>query len=479
MMAPATRDARLVDRKRTRSLALVALAAGKGKRMRSQTQKVLTPVCGWPALRHVLETARVVRPSRIVVIVHHGAEEVREAVRAWGIRPEPVFAEQGRALGTGHAVLAAERAVGRVDDVLVANGDFDPVTPEDLRALVRIHRRTRSAASVLTAELDHPGGYGRVLREGDRLVRIVEHADATPAQRRIREVATNWVVARREDLYRALPLVGRDNRQGEHYLHDVYPILVDKGERVTAVVADTGGAMGLNSRAGVAAVERVVRARINARHMEAGVTIVDPAATYIDAGVRIGRDTTIYPGTFLEGATSVGERCTIGPSAAIAGSRVGDGSVVWFAVVEGARIGRSAEVGPFARLRPGTVLADNTKVGSYVEVKASRVGRGSKVPHLSYIGDATIGRDVNVGAAAVTVNWDGYGKNRTVIGDEARIGSDTMLVAPVRIGKGAVTGAGSVITKDVPAGALAVERAEQRIVKGYRARKDAERKGKR
>ena len=460
-----------------RRLALVVLAAGRGKRMRSASQKVLAPVCGKPALWHVLQTARVVRPDRVVIVVGTHAEEVLEAVVGWGLKPEPVFVEQGELLGTGHAVQMAEKAVGRVDDVLVANGDFDPVTPDDVRALLRTHRRTKSAVSVLTAELDHPVGYGHVIREGDRLVGIVEDADATPEQRRIHEIATNWVVFRRDDLYKALPLVGRDNRQREYYLKDTYEILADKGERVTAIASDTGGAMGLNSRAGLAAVERVIRSRINDRHLANGVTMVDPATTYVDEGVRIGADTILRPMTFLEGETRIGSGCEIGPNVRIVDSRVGDGTTVSFAVVLGSTIGKEASVGPFVRLRPGVKMADHTKAGAFVDLKNATIGEGSKVPHLSYVGDAVIGKRVNIGAGNIVANYDGYEKHTTVVEDDARTGSDTTLVAPVRIGKGAVTGAGSVIRGDVPAGALAVDRPDQRVVKGYRKRKDAERRG--
>jgi bifunctional UDP-N-acetylglucosamine pyrophosphorylase/glucosamine-1-phosphate N-acetyltransferase len=470
-------DAVKTASKPRRTLALVVLAAGEGRRMRSHLQKVLTPVCGRPALWHVLATARAARPDRVVVIVGKEAGDVQAAVRSWGIVPEPTFVEQGKLLGTGHAVLVAEKAVGRVDDVLVANGDFDPVRPEDVRALLRIHRRTKSAATVLTAELDDPAGYGRVIREGDRLLRIAEHADATSAERRIREVATNWAAFRREQLYIALPLVGRENRQQEHYLHDVYPILGAKGERISAVLADTGGAMGLNSRAGVADVERVVRSRVNEQLMANGVTLVDPAATYIDVGVAIGRDTRIYPLTFIEGETRIGVGCVIGPGSRVLNSRIGDRSQVWFSVVMESRIGREVQIGPWAYIRPGTVMKDGSKAGTHVEIKNTVVGEASKVPHLSYVGDSRIGKRVNVGAATVTVNYDGYEKHATEIGDDARIGSDTMLVAPVRIGKGAVTGAGSVITSDVPAGALAIERVEQKIVKGYRKRRDSQKSG--
>ena len=456
------------------SLAAVVLAAGKGKRLLSGTPKVLHPLCGRPALWWVLRTARAARPATIVVVVHHGADEVREAVASWSISPTPVFVEQGEALGTGHAVLAAERAVGRSSELLIANGDFDPVTEEDVRALVRLHRRTRAAASLIVTEVEVPGGYSRVIREGDRLISIVEGTDAPADVRAIRETGTNWIVVRGEDLFKALPLVGRENAQGEYYLNDVFGILIDKGERVSALKVDTAGAMGINSRAGLAQATRVLRDRINARHLANGVTLVDPSTTYIDVEARIGRDTVIHPMTFVSGQTTIAAGCEIGPSARIEDSRVGKGAVVQFSVVRGSRIGAGAQVGPYAHVRPGTVLGPRAKVGAYVEVKASEVAEGAKVPHLSYVGDAKVGRRANIGAGTVTVNYDGYEKHRTVVGDDARVGSDTMLVAPVTVGRGAVTGAGSVITDDVPAGALAVERSEQHIVKGYRKRKDAE-----
>jgi bifunctional UDP-N-acetylglucosamine pyrophosphorylase/glucosamine-1-phosphate N-acetyltransferase len=459
-----------------RSLAAVILAAGKGKRLRSSVPKVLHPVAGRPLLWHVLQTVKVARPSKIVIVVGHGADEVREAVASWGIAPAPAFVEQTEQLGTGHAVMEAERAVGRASEVLVVNGDFDPVRPEDVRALLRTHRRTGSAASLITSEMD-PGGYGRVIRDGTRLVAVRELADASPAEREIREGATNWIVFRRADLFRALPLLDRENRQREYYLNRVYPILLDKGERVSAVRGDTGGMIGANSRTELAALDRLLRGRINEELMRSGVTIVDPHTTYVDAGVKVGADTVVHPLTFLAGETVVGRRCQIGPSTRMVDTRVADDASVTFSVTEDAVIGRGADVGPFARLRPGTRLAAGVHVGSYVEVKASTIGEAAKVPHLSYVGDATVGRRTNIGAGTVTVNYDGYDKHRTEIGDDVRIGSDTMLVAPVKVGREAATGAGSVITRDVPAGSLAVERGEQRTVKGYRKRKDAEHRG--
>jgi bifunctional UDP-N-acetylglucosamine pyrophosphorylase/glucosamine-1-phosphate N-acetyltransferase len=463
----------------SRSLAAVVLAAGKGKRLRSKTPKVLFPVCGRPALWHVLRAAAAAKPTKIVVVVSHGAEEVIAAVRSWDVSPTPVFVDQGVPLGTGHAVLEARRAVGRVDEVLVLGGDDPLVEGSHVRELLRVHRRTKAAASILTTEVDDPGGYGRVVRHGTKLIGIVEDSDVTPEIAAVREMSTLVYAFRKADLFRALPLVGRNNRQREHYLPDVLKILIDRGERVSAVLGDFGGWAGVNSRETIATLGRIMRARINGRLMEAGVTIVDPATTYIDVDVEVGPESVLHPLTFLEGSTRVGAGCAIGPSVRLVDSGVGDGSTVQFAVVLGSTIGRKVSVGPFVRMRPGVVLADGAKAGAFVDLKNSVVGPGSKVPHLSYVGDTDIGRDSNIGAGTVTVNYDGYEKHRTVIGDDVRIGSDTMLIAPITIGDGAVTGAGSVITEDVPAGALAVERGEQRVIAGYRRRKDAGARAKR
>jgi bifunctional UDP-N-acetylglucosamine pyrophosphorylase / glucosamine-1-phosphate N-acetyltransferase len=465
--------------KRTpRSLAAVVLAAGKGKRLRSDVPKVLHPVCGRPILWHTLQVVRAAKPSRIVVVVGHEADDVRDAVRSWGIEPAPVFVEQAEQLGTGHAVQLAEDAVGKTADVLVANGDFDPIVPADVKKLLASHRRTGAAVTLGSTILDRPGGYGRVVRDGRRVVDVLEGRDASPEIRKIHEVATNWIVFRRDLLYATLPLLDRENRQREYYLNRAISILLDKGERVDAVVCDTGGLLGANTRAGLAGLEALVRRRTNESHMAAGIRLIDPAATYIDVDVRIGKDTVVYPNTFVETGVRIGKGCSIGPSASVARSQIGDRSLVWFSVLEDARVGKDCEVGPFARLRPGAVLQDGALIGNFVEVKGSRIGRGSKAKHLAYIGDAELGAGVNVGAGTVVVNYDGYEKHPTVIGDGARIGSDTMLVAPLKVGKGAVTGAGSVITKDVPAGALAVERSEQKNVKNYRKRADAKHRSK-
>lgn len=463
----------MAEQKTSRSLTAVILAAGKGKRLKSSTPKVLHPVCGKPALWHVLQAVLAARPSKIVVVVGHGGDDVRDAVKSWGITPVPVFVEQTEQLGTGHAVLVAQRAVGKADEVLIANGDFDPVRAEDVRALVSLHRRRKATASLISTVLAEPGGYGRIVREDGRVTDVMEGIDASAEIRRIREVGTNWIVFQRNILFATLPILDTNNRQREYYVNRAISVILKKGERVEVLTADTGGTLGLNSRGGLAAVERVVRDRINAGHLAHGVTLIDPNTTYIDVGVKIGADTVIRPNTFLEGATKIGAGCDIGPSSRVVDSTVADGAVVTFAVVLKSKLGKDTSVGPYARLRPGCELAAGARAGAFVDLKAAKIGRNSKVAHLAYVGDAVIGEGVNVGAGVVTVNYDGYKKQVTTIKDGARIGSDTMLIAPITVGKDATTGAGSVITKDVPAGSLAVERGEQRVVPGYRKKKDA------
>ena len=457
-----------------RRLAAIVMAAGKGKRLRTRLPKTLHPVCGRPVLWHVLHAAAAARPDPLIVVVGHGADDVEAAVRSWNLRVPIRFVRQDPPLGTGHAVMVAEREVGKSEDVLVLPGDNPLVTGEMLRGLLRVHRRRNPAVTVLSTEVEDPSGYWRLIRADDRLDKVVDEAVATPDELAVREVATSVYVFRREDLYRVLPRLDRDNREGEYYLPDVLEILAEKGEDVRLHTADFGGALDVNSRSSLARATAAMRRRINDALLEGGVTIIDPEQTYVDAGVTVGPDTTILPGTHLEGETKIGEGCRIGPGSLIADSQIADGAVVELSVVRGSKVGKRAQVGPYTHVRPGTVLGADTKAGSFVEIKASRVGDGSKIPHLSYVGDATVGKNVNIGAGTVTVNYDGYAKHRTVIGDDVRIGSDTMLIAPVKLGRGAVTGAGSVITRDVPAGALSVERSEQRTVRGFRARKDGE-----
>ena len=451
--------------------AAVVLAAGKGTRFKSDLAKVLHPAAGRSMVRWVVEALRPLQLDRVVVVVGHQAEAVRSELEAAQIQGL-VTVEQREQNGTGHAVRVAMEAgaLDGVDEVLVLPGDTPLLTSAVLADLLRRHRSVaHTAATLLTADLADPTGYGRVVREGDRVTGIVEDRDATDAQRTITEINTSIYAFARNSLVEALRWLTTDNDQGEEYLTDVIARLASS--RVDAIGAPAELVAGVNDRSQLAAAAAVLRQRILLDHMVAGATIVDPAATYVGPDVTLGPDVVLLPGTHLEGSTSIGSRAVIGPDSRLIDAVVEDGATVTYSVVQSARVGPQATVGPFTFLRPGTHLERGAKAGAFVEMKNSTVGEGSKVPHLSYVGDATIGRNSNVGAATVTVNYDGYAKHPTVIGDDVRIGSDTMLVAPVSIGDGAYTGAGSVITKDVPPGALAVERNEQRIIEGYAQRR--------
>ncbi|MGH3442937.1 MAG: bifunctional UDP-N-acetylglucosamine diphosphorylase/glucosamine-1-phosphate N-acetyltransferase GlmU [Nitriliruptorales bacterium] len=459
----------MTDRRNT---AAVVLAAGLGTRFRSEQAKVMHRVAGRTLLRHVLEAVRPVGFVQVVVVVGHQADEVTAEAGAAGI-DGLTTAIQEEQLGTGHA---AAQALGALDPairhVVVLPGDTPLLTAKTLELLA--DTEAEADAVLLTTELDDPTGYGRVLREDTGgVAAIVEEADATEAQRALTEVAVSMYRFDREALADALGKIDTENAQGELYLTDAIEVLVSRGSAVRAVLADPTDVRGVNDRVELAEVGAVLHRRALEALMRGGVTVVDPTATYVDVGVSVGRDTVILPGCLLEGETTIGEGATIGPYSRLADAVVEDGATVAQSVVLGASVGPDVTVGPYSYLRPGTRLERAAKAGAFVEIKKSVVGERSKVPHLSYVGDATIGRDVNVGAGTVTVNYDGFGKHETEVGDGAFIGSDTMLVAPVRIGRGAVTGAGSTITKDVPDDALAVERSEQRTLEGRaRARRE-------
>jgi len=443
----------------SRSLAAIVMAAGEGKRFRSARPKVLHELCGRSLLAAVLDALAPLGAHPAVVVVGRGAEAVQAEAERHTKTPL-TFALQKQQLGTADAARTGDDALGKFDgDVLVLPGDSPLITTKTLRNFLGAHRKAKAAATVLTATVDDPTGYGRIVRGGDGIERIVEQRDATASERAITEVNSCMYLFDRAALRAALTKVERNNAQSEYYLTDVIAILREKGERVDAYVApDAGEIRGANSRGQLAELERDVRAGVVERLMNEGVTIVDPSQTYVDPSVRIGRDTVVHPFTFIHGETTIGVGCEIGPSTQIENSRIDNGAHVRFSVLDGAHVGTDASVGPYAYLRPGAKLAKGAKVGTFVEVKNSSIGEGSKVPHLSYIGDATIGKDVNVGAATVAVNYDSETKvkSRTVIGDGAKIGSDTMLIAPVKIGRNAVTGAGSVVTKDVPAETVVV-----------------------
>jgi len=450
--------------------AAVVLAAGKGTRFRSERAKVLHEVAGRTLLRWVLEALRPLGLARTVVVVGHQGDDVAAEAAAAGL-PGLVTVRQPEQRGTGHAVRCAVEAgaLDDVDTVLVVPGDVPLLRSDDLRDVLAAHERSGDEVTLLTARLADPSGYGRVLRDAhQRVIGVVEHRDASDAQRRIDEICTSVYAFRRESLAAELGSLRTDNDQGEEYLTDVIAPLAERG--AGAVVGDAESVAGVNDRVQLAAAGAVLRRRILERLMLDGVTVVDPATTYVGADVSVGVDTVLLPATHLEGRTRVGRGAVVGPSSRLVDAVVADGATVQASVVIEAEVGPDAVVGPFSYLRPGTRLGPRAKAGTFVEMKNTTVGAGSKVPHLSYMGDATIGEGANIGAGTITCNYDGRAKHPTVIGDGAFIGSDTMLIAPVVIGARAVTGAGSAITKDVPDDALAVERAEQRHVPGYATR---------
>ncbi|THF74480.1 bifunctional UDP-N-acetylglucosamine diphosphorylase/glucosamine-1-phosphate N-acetyltransferase GlmU [Cohnella fermenti] len=443
----------------------IVLAAGQGKRMKSKLYKVLHPVCGKPMVSHVVEAVKKASCERTVVIVGHGAEAVMAHL---GDAAE--YALQAEQLGTGHAVLQTKPQLGDADGIaLVVCGDTPLVTAETLEALVRLHGQEGSAATILTAELEEPTGYGRIVRGASgEVVGIVEQKDCTPEQASIREINTGTYCFDNRKLFAALAQVTNQNAQGEYYLTDVIGILQKQGERISAYKSqDPAEAIGVNDRIALGEAERLMRRRIARAHQTNGVTLIDPEHTYIESEVEIGADTVIYPGTVLKGRTTIGSDCVIGPSAELKDTTVADGTTIRQSVTDGAELGAGCSVGPFAFLRPGTKLAAGVKIGDFVEVKNAVVGEGSKIPHLSYVGDASVGAGVNIGCGAITANYDGYNKSRTVIGDQAFIGSNVNLIAPVTVGDGAYVVAGSTVTQNVGAGDVAIARERQVNKPGY------------
>ena len=439
--------------------------------MKSATPKVLHRLGGRSILGHVLSVARVLEPEDVLVVVGHGRDAVTAAMAEMDPLAKPVVQEEQR--GTGHAVRIALESLSAVEGtVVVVPGDHPLFTAETLSALVAAHEASGAATTLLTAVFDDATGYGRVVRDGGQVVRVVEHKDADEAVREIREIATSVYAFSAGPLREALDRLTTDNAQGEEYLPDVVGMHREAGLGVGAhVVLDPAEAAGVNDRVQLASAACVLRDRINLAHMRAGVAILDPATTWIDADVVIEPDVTIERNTDLKGSTVVRRGATVGPDTTLTDCEVGQGASVTRSQATGAVIGKDATVGPFSFLRPGTVLGEGAKVGAYVEVKASEIGAGSKVPHLSYVGDATIGERSNVGAGTIVVNYDGVAKHRTTVGDDARVGSNNSLVAPVTVSDGAYTAAGSAITEDVPPGALAVGREKQRNIEGWVARR--------
>lgn len=446
--------------------------------MRSRLPKVLHPLGGKPLLRRVLETAELLQPSRTAVVVGHGSEQVRQAFSGFDVR----WVNQERQLGTGHAVLCAEKAFENfAGDIVILSADVPLIKEETLRHLLEHHRREQAAASLLTALLDSPRGYGRILRNArGALAGIVEEKDANQKQREIREVNAGIYAVSAPFLFAALRAVKNDNRQGEYYLPDIAGAGLHEGKKIeTLAVRDAWETMGINSREELAVMEKHLRERINQKWLSAGVTLLDPDTTYIEEGVTIGKDTVIGPNTHLKGKTAIGERCQIDGSAFLTDMDIGEAVHLKFSVVMSeSRIDDGAIVGPFAHLRPGTRLGRNVHIGNFVEAKAAHVGDGTKANHLTYLGDVTIGRDTNIGAGTITCNYDGFQKYQTTIGDRVQVGSDTTLVAPVSLGDDVYVATASTVRRDVPAGALVYNQREECVREGWTEKKREQMKGK-
>jgi bifunctional UDP-N-acetylglucosamine pyrophosphorylase / glucosamine-1-phosphate N-acetyltransferase len=452
---------------------VVLLAAGEGTRMRSALPKVLHPICGRPMILWPLLAARAAGAERVIV-VDNPTRMLAEHLPA-----DVDVAIQHDPRGTGDAVAAASGQIDPAAPVLVINGDMPLITAEAIAAVVAQHEKAGAAATLASMELDEPRGYGRLIRAADGSVeRIAETktaGDATAEELAIREVNAGLYAFDGGALIDALNHLSADNAQGELYLPDVVPLLLAAGRSVQACpLADPELALGINDRVDLAHVTRLAQQRIHVAHQRAGVTIVDPASTLIDATVTIGADTTIEPSSFLRGNTRIGARCTIGPLSTLIDSVLADDVAVRHSYLDGATAADGATIGPFAYLRPQAVLREGAKAGAFVEIKNSSIGAGSKVPHLSYVGDADIGEGTNLGAGTITANYDGRRKHRTTIGDRVRVSVDTSLVAPVTVGDDAYTAAGSVITDDVPPGALGIARERQTNIEGYAERKREE-----
>jgi bifunctional UDP-N-acetylglucosamine pyrophosphorylase/glucosamine-1-phosphate N-acetyltransferase len=461
----------------SRPSVVVILAAGEGTRMKSATPKVLHPVAGRSLLGHVIEAASALEPEHLVVVVGHGRDQVTAHVEE--IAPWAITIVQEEQKGTGHAVRIALGDLSRrgitveAGPVVVLTGDTPLLTGRTLIGLMLEHESTSAAATVLTARLEDPTGYGRIVRDSDGSVSaIVEHKDADEEQLRIDEINSGMYAFGAAQLADSLSRITTDNAQGEEYLTDVIGLLRADGAVVSAALCpDPDEILGVNDRVQLAQAAAILRDRINETWMRQGVSIMDPTSTWLDVDVDLAADVVIRPQVTLRGPTSVATDAVIGPGTTLISCEVGAGAEVVHTWAELAVIGAGSKVGPFTFLRPGTVLGERAKAGAYVEIKNSTIGDDSKVPHLSYVGDAEIGVGSNIGAATVVVNYDGVEKHRTVVGDHVRIGSDTMLVAPVSVGDGAYTAAGSVITDDVPPGAMAVGRARQRNIEGWVARR--------
>ncbi|PLY01626.1 MAG: bifunctional UDP-N-acetylglucosamine diphosphorylase/glucosamine-1-phosphate N-acetyltransferase GlmU [Desulfuromonas sp.] len=453
-----------------KGLAAVILAAGKGTRMKSTLPKVMHPLCGEPMLYYPLEAARQADFRQLKVVVGHGADVVRERFSS----PDLTWVVQSDQLGTGHALMcAADSLRGYSGPLLLLCGDVPLLKTETIEHLRDFHAREKAVVTVLTAQMPNPHGYGRIIRDGEQVMGIVEERDATDLQREITEINTGTYMFDAAFVLSALRGLNKNNAQGEYYLTDVVAAAVAAGKTTRALcVADPTEVMGVNDRCQLAEAEVLMRWKINSDLMYAGISMTDPTTVYIDNGVELGVDTQLHPNVHLRGKTSIGKNCIIETGVVVVDSQIGDGvHLKAGSAIEESQVGPACKIGPMAHLRPGTVLSGNNKIGNYVETKKAVFGEGSQASHLTYVGDAEVGRNVNFGCGAITCNYDGVNKYKTIIEDDVFIGSDTQFVAPVTIGRNSLIAAGSTITKDVPANALALSRSNQRVIDGWRLRK--------
>lgn len=450
-------------------LAAVILAAGQGTRMKSALPKVLHPVAGEAMVNFPIRLCRELHCQETVLVVGHGAEQVRRTLAGQPLR----FAVQSEQLGTGHALLcAADELRDFSGTLLLLCGDVPLLRRQTLERLLTYHAEQKAAVTVLTAEMANPHGYGRIVRDGEAVLRIVEEKDASIKEKAIHEINTGIYAFAAPQVFEALRSIGRDNAQGEYYLTDVLEIARAQGLAVRALaVSDADEPMGINDRVQLAEANAIMRRRINETHMRAGVTLIDPATTYIDTSVEIAPDCVIHPNVHLRGATRLAGHCLVEPGVIVSDCGIGEHAHLKAgSVLTESTLGPHCAIGPMAHLRPGTVLAGHNKLGNFVETKKAHLAEKAQASHLTYIGDAEVGRNVNIGCGTITCNYDGVNKHKTIIEDDVFVGSDTQFVAPVRIGRNSLIGAGSTITKDVPPDSLALSRCEQRIIEGWRLR---------
>jgi bifunctional UDP-N-acetylglucosamine pyrophosphorylase/glucosamine-1-phosphate N-acetyltransferase len=457
-------------------IGVIILAAGLGKRMKSRLPKVMHPLSGKPLLSHVLATARRLKPEKVAIIVGHGAERVRQACHN-----DVTWVLQEQQLGTGHAVFCAKKSFGEFSgDILILSGDVPLISERTLNAIIQGHRHDNASLTLLTASLEQPRGYGRVLRHADgSIAGIVEEKDATDVQQQINEINAGVYVASAPFLFSALEKIENRNEQGEYYLPDTAAIALKHGKRVATVNAeDAREVMGINTREELAQMEKTLQERINRKWMDNGVTLRDPNTTYIDIDVVIGKDTVIGPNTQLRGNTVIGERCQIDGSAFLTDVQIDDEVHIKFSVVmTSSRVASGAIIGPFAHLRPGSALGANVHIGNFVETKEATIGENSKANHLAYLGDVTMGRDGNIGAGTIVCNYDGFKKYRTKIGDRVQVGSDSTLVAPISLGDDVYVATASTLRHDIPDGALAFNERQERVREGWTQQKREKMKG--